>query len=188
MRLFVAINLPATLRHEIWTASAPLREADLPVRWTDESVLHLTLKFLGQCDPDRLPEIKSVLDQVVEGNRPFALPFGGFGAFPSVERPRVVWVGCEGVPPLELMQHRLEVGMERLGFPVEGRPFRPHLTLGRVQKDARPRAFHGLARMLEGLEYEGACTVGSVELMESRLGRGGARYEAVHSVRLVETS
>ena len=188
MRLFVAINLPDTLRHDIWTATAALREAGFPVRWTDESVLHLTLKFLGEADSSQLTEITGALDKVVDGNRSFVLPFGGFGAFPSVERPRLIWVGCEGVPPLELMQHGLEVGMERLGFPVEGRPFRPHLTLGRVHKDARPGAFRGLGKILEGLEYAGACTVASVELMESRLGPGGARHQPVHSVRLVEPS
>ena len=149
MRLFVAINFPAPLREGIWTASTALRDAGLPVRWVDLAALHLTLKFLGSVAPQRTPEIVSGLEAATRQTRPFTLPLGGFGAFPSMERPRVIWVGCEGVPQLELLQHAVEVEMERLGFEVEGRPFHPHLTLGRVERDARPQRLGPLGTLLE---------------------------------------
>ena len=112
------------------------------------------------------------------------LPVGEFGAFPTVERPRVIWVGCEGVPPLELLQHRLELGMEPLGFPIEGRAFRPHLTLGRVKKEARPSALRGLAPLLAGLDFQGETLVKSIELMESIQGPKASHYRPVHSATL----
>ncbi|MBI4500826.1 MAG: RNA 2',3'-cyclic phosphodiesterase [Gemmatimonadetes bacterium] len=184
MRLFIAVNFPDELRRGIWTASAPLRAAGLPVRWVEETALHLTLKFLGPTDPGRIADIKAALEVATRETRPFTLPFDGFGAFPSVERPRVIWVGCEGIPPLELMQHRLELEMERLGFEIEGRAFHPHLTLGRVQRDARAARLRQLPALLEGLDYEAESLVDSVELMESTQGRQGSEYRAVYSVAL----
>jgi RNA 2',3'-cyclic 3'-phosphodiesterase len=184
MRLFVAINFPASLREDIWTASASLRDAGLPVRWVEQAALHLTLKFLGSVGSERTPDIVSGLEAATRQTRPFALPLGGFGAFPSLERPRVIWVGCDGVPQLELLQHAVEVEMDRLGFEVEGRPFHPHLTLGRVERDARPQRLGSLDALLEGLEFQGETAVASVELMESTTGPQGSHYRAVHSAGL----
>jgi 2'-5' RNA ligase len=146
----------------------------------------LTLKFLGQTDRARPDEIQSALHAAAGDTRPFPLPVGGFGAFPSVERPRVIWVGCEGVPPLELLQHRLEVEMEKLGFEIEGRPFHPHVTLGRTHREVRPSRLGSLGRVLESVTYRGEAWVASIELMERRKRRitisgaafGGARRTA----------
>ena len=184
MRLFVAVNLPDDVRRGIRTASERLRSADLPVTWVDAAGIHLTLRFLGEVEEARRDEIARGVAAAVRGARPFLLPIAGFGAFPSVERPRVIWVGCEGVPPLELLQHRLEQEMERVGFPLEGRPFRPHLTLGRVKKSGSPARFRNLESLLDGLAFEAETLVQSVELMESRLGPDGAVYRAVQSVAL----
>jgi 2'-5' RNA ligase len=184
MRLFVAVNLPAGLRREIRDVTGPLRAAGLPVRWVEEDGLHLTLKFLGETRSDTLPAVTDALEEATRRTRPIELPIGDFGAFPSVERPRVIWVGCDGVPSLELLQHRLEQGMEPLGFPIEGKPFRPHVTLGRVRKDAGPAGFRGLATLLEGLSYQAETLIESVDLVESRLGPGGSRYRTVHSAVL----
>jgi 2'-5' RNA ligase len=96
----------------------------------------------------------------------------------------VVWVGCEALPPLELLQHRLEQEMERLGFAVEGRPFRPHVTLGRVEREARAAGLRGLGEALDGLNYAAQVTVGSLDLMQSELRRDGARYTVRRRVEL----
>ena len=188
MRLFVAVNFPEALRGEIWAASAPLREADLPVRWVEREALHLTLKFLGATPPERVDEVVSGLRAAVGETRPFSLPLGEFGVFPSLERPRIIWVGCEGVPALELLQHRLEVEMERLGFAIEGRAFHPHLTIGRVRKDARPARLGSLVHLLDDLAYQGEASVGSIELMESVTGAQASHYRALQSVALVHRS
>jgi 2'-5' RNA ligase len=184
MRLFVAINLPGEVKREIWKAAAPLRSRSYPVRWVAPESIHLTLKFLGQVDAVREPEILGALGRAVEGARRFRLPLGGFGAFPSARQPRVLWVGCEGVPPLELLQHRVEREMERIGFPLEGRPFRPHLTLGRAARGARASEFRGLEEVIAGLSFAAYVVVESADLMESHLTPEGARYVCRHAVAL----
>jgi 2'-5' RNA ligase len=176
MRLFIAVNLPTDVRETLWEVAAPLRAARYPVRWVAAESIHLTLKFLGDVDATREAEIASGVAAAAVGAKPFPLPVGGFGAFPSAQRPRVVWAGLEPVPPLELLQHRMEQEMERLGFPTEGRPFHPHLTLGRVKRDARPAALAGLATDLDSLVYETEVSVESVDLMQSTLTPQGARY------------
>lgn len=185
MRLFVAINLPEALRHTLWTATEPLRAAGYPVRWVEETGLHLTLKFLGEVAPSREAEIVGAVQSAVEGARPFPLALEGVGAFPTLARPRVVWIGCEAAPPLELLQHRVERALSALGFPVEGRPFRPHLTIGRARRDARPRDFGGLEQVVGGLVVRGEWAVSSVDLMESVLRPSGAQYTNRHVSALV---
>lgn len=181
MRLFAAVNLPADLRQAIHAAAAPLREAGLPIRWIDPDGIHLTLKFLGNVDAERLPELTAALDRACAGMRGFSVALTGFGAFPSAERARVVWVGCESAPPLELLQHAVEREYAALGFVVEGRPFRPHLTLGR----ARPRSgVRGLETALGHTALDALWTITAVDLMESTLTRSGAVYAVRHPVPL----
>jgi 2'-5' RNA ligase len=184
VRLFVAINFPPDLRRDLWRATESLRAARLPVRWVGADALHLTLKFLGEVQPAQRPDIERALAAAVQGARPFELGLGGFGAFPAVERPRVIWVACEGTPPLELLQHRVEIETERLGFPVEARAFRPHVTLGRVGRDAGRSRLGGLDQLLEDLAFEASCVVSAVDLMLSRPGAEGSVYEVAQSVPL----
>jgi 2'-5' RNA ligase len=183
VRLFIAVNLPDDVRRDIHQAAAPLRRPGLPVKWVDPEGVHLTLKFLGGVEQERLPAVEAALERACRGARPFTVALGGFGAFPTPTRARVIWVGCEPAPPLELLQHAVEREFAELGFPVEGRPFRPHLTLGR----AGPRAHGGVPGLeapLSQLEFSGEVVVRSVELMESALSRGGARYAVRRSVSL----
>jgi 2'-5' RNA ligase len=176
VRLFVAVNFPPILRQEVWEALQPLREANYPVRWVDVDQIHVTVKFLGNVDDERVDAIGQAVRDAAAGTRRFALPLGGAGAFPNAKRPRVVWIGCEAVPALELLQHTMERRMERFGFPLEGRPFRPHVTLGRVKRDAPPRDFRSLEADLAAIDFATVSDVSSVDLMESRLGKDGARH------------
>jgi 2'-5' RNA ligase len=176
VRLFLAVNLPDAVRSAIWDAAAPLRNAELPVRWVEPEGLHLTLKFLGEVSDNREAEIVAGLNAAVHGAKPFALEIAGFGAFPTPGRPRVVWAGCEAAPALELLQDRVEREMHALGFPLEGRPFHPHITLGRVRKRVRPRDVPDLEDALAALSCHEVVTVQSVDLMQSTLRPSGAEY------------
>ncbi len=188
MRLFVAINLPDDIRRGVWEAVEPLRAQPYPIRWVSAESLHLTLKFLGETAPEREGEIVAAVEAAVIGAKRFTLPVEGFGVFPSRSRPRVAWVGCAAVPPLELLQDCVEREMERLGFSVEGRPFRPHVTIGRVRRGAKPASLSGLAATLEDLRYNGEAPVDSLDLMQSTRtqGGGGVRYSVRHAAELAE--
>ena len=180
MRLFVAVNLPEDERRAAHEAVAPLRDAGLPVKWVPAGSLHATLKFLGEVAEGREAAIVAALDAAVAAARPFDVLLGGAGAFPGLSRPRVIWLGVEPHPALELLANDVERALQPLGFEAELRPFQPHITLGRARPGARPGAFAGLERLAGELTWEGVAPVDSVDLMASVLGPGGAEYAVRH--------
>lgn len=179
MRLFIALTLPREERERIHEALAPLRSAGLPIRWIPQAALHITLKFLGECPPGQVPEIEAALALAAARNRPFELILGGFGAFPSLRNPRVLWLAVEATPLLRVLKQDLEWEFSPLGFERETRAFQPHLTLGRARGGARAGDFRGLEELLRPLEFQTVIPVTSVDLMQSLLAPGGAEYERI---------
>ena len=165
-----------------------MRERGLPVKWVRPEGLHLTLKFLGDVDEAREPAVRAALSQAAGGGRSEArgvtVHIEGFGVFPDFRRPRIVWAGVTRDPALELLQHRVEQVFAPLGFPTEAQPFRPHLTLGRAGREARPRDFTGLDDALATLAFGATTIVPDLDLMQSTLQSGGAVYQVKHRERL----
>jgi 2'-5' RNA ligase len=184
MRLFIAINIPKAERLRIHRAARPLREQGYPVRWVPEELFHITLKFLGQVSPESLPALRESLGKVAKKTDPFTLEIRGFGAFPTIRRPRVLWVGADPSPALRCLKQDLEWALSDQGFERETREFHPHFTLGRVRTRDGAGAFRGLDVLASELEYEGEAHVGAIELMESHLSSSGARYEILSSFPL----
>jgi 2'-5' RNA ligase len=122
---------------------------------------------------------------VGERNRTIAAEIGGVGAFPNFRRPRVVWIGVTPEPKLELLHHDVESTCETLGIPVDGKPFRPHLTLARVKpRTSEPRALRDLARAAKDVDYVEEIVITSFDLMASELTTVGSRYRVLASVPL----
>jgi 2'-5' RNA ligase len=181
------------VRQELWDALASLRErrAGLPVKWVRPENIHLSLKFLGEVEDNREPELVAALQRAAgSGNeprpepRPLTLQITGFGVFPDYHRPRVLWAGVTPDPGLELLQHGVEQAFAPLGFPTEARAFRPHVTLGRAGRDARPRDFSGLEEILAGTNFDATVTVTEVDLMQSTLQPNGPVYQVRSHGRL----
>lgn len=184
MRLFVALNFPPPLKAALWDATAPVRERWGAIKWVRPDGIHLTLKFLGEVPDDQETTLRAALARAAQGAHALPLALGGFGVFPDYERPRVVWIGVAPEPALELLQHRVEQEFAALGFATEARPFRPHATLGRAARNARPRDFAGLEAALAGLTFAETTLVGAVDLMRSTPQGGGSAYTVRHSERL----
>ncbi|HMC54762.1 MAG TPA: RNA 2',3'-cyclic phosphodiesterase [Gemmatimonadaceae bacterium] len=193
MRLFLAINIEPAVRRAIVDATAPLRAAAPSLRWTDDSRLHLTLKFLGEQDESVLPSLCQTMTDVARRHRGFVMRVGGsgglggvggVGAFPNFRRARVVWIGVERDPRLELLHHDVEVACEAHGFEVEGRAFRPHLTLARVNDRADVDEMRTLWRASKRVDFEGESDVQSIDVMKSTAATGGSRYERLHAATL----
>lgn len=143
MRLFVALSLPAPVRAALIAAQERLRLGGHPVRWTDQAGLHLTLQFLGEADPSIARALVACLTELPAAG--LRLELGEPGAFPTVRRPRVLWVGVGGdTAALMHLQALVVAATERLGFTSEPRAFTPHITIGRVRPDATPSALRSL--------------------------------------------
>ena len=179
MRLFVAITPPERVRSEIRRATEPLRVAKLPVRWVPAGQLHLTLKFLGEAGEEQVATIQTGLDEAARGYRPFVLRLGSVGAFPSIRRARVVWLGVEAPEALFRLTGAIESRMERRGFEPDGRAFHPHITLGRVRKGVDLGQPGALERAAARVEARAEFEAGRLELVRSRLGPQGARHSVL---------
>lgn len=184
MRLFIGLKLPKKQKARIHRAARPLREDELPVRWVEPDNFHVTLKFLGEVRKDRVATVEEALARVASATKAFSADLGGFGAFPTVRRPRIIWLGVEATPELRCLKQDLEWRLGDIGFDVETRAFHPHVTLGRVRKDTGAGAFRGLDERFAALEFEDELRVHTVDLMESRLSPAGARYVVVSGMRL----
>ena len=161
------------------------------LRWTPDSQLHFTLKFLGEIEDDRVTAAKAAtaaaaraLGAGAGSAGPFRLVLEGFGAFPPRGPARVLWAGCgEGAEELTALGAAAEEAFAAEGFPRDERPFSPHLTLARV-KD--PDAGRRLARALPTIPLEpfGAVPVSSLVLFQSELTPRGAEYGELLRVAL----
>lgn len=184
MRLFIALNLPKKDRDSIYRAARPLREEDLPVRWVESDHFHVTLKFLGEVRRERVPAIEQALAKVAAETKPFTTTIGGFGAFPTIRRPRVIWLGVGANPELRCLKQDLEWALGDAGFEAETRAFHPHVTIGRSSDRNGAGAFRGLDDKMADMTFKGSLKVHTLDLMQSKTHRGGALYTVHSSVRL----
>ncbi|MFI5229860.1 MAG: RNA 2',3'-cyclic phosphodiesterase [Gemmatimonadales bacterium] len=184
MRLFLAINLPSEIRREVSAATAMVRAAASELAWVDDERLHFTLKFLGEASEERVPELQASLAGVAGRHRELVMSLGGVGAFPNFRRARVVWLGVSQEPRLELLHHDVETSCERLGFEIEARPFRPHVTLARVKHAPGEERLRALARAAKQTDYRTDFIVRSIDLMQSTPAGGALAYTTLVSAPL----
>jgi 2'-5' RNA ligase len=176
MRSFVAVEIPTRIRKALGDLEEGLRRSGADVKWVRPESIHLTLKFLGEIDPGRVEEIREAVAGVLGRHEPFEVRVCGVGCFPRMSQPRVVWVGLTGEETRLLsLQGEVEGALERLGFPREERPFRAHLTLGRVRSSKEKDRLAALIQSHLQVDL-GEFTVGSVIQFRSELHPTGARY------------
>jgi RNA 2',3'-cyclic 3'-phosphodiesterase len=188
VRLFLAINFESELRRAIHEAAEPLRDAAPALAWVPESRVHLTLKFLGEVSEERARFVADTTRQVAAEHREIAIELGGVGAFPNFRRPRVVWMGVSPEPKMELLHHDIESACAELGFEIEGRPFRPHLTLARVRTRVKDvETLRALARAAKRIDFLEETMITSVDLMQSERSAAGSRYTMLSSAPLRRT-
>ena len=188
-RAFVAVDLPGHVKEALSALQArmPPMEARC-VRWVRAGGIHLTLCFLGDVDAGLVPAISEQVSAATAQSGPFTLALADVGAFPSLGRPRVFWVGLSGeTERLRLLQSRVEGALTRVGYRPERRPFDPHLTVGRVRREARPDEARRAGQAFGGLSVPDPAPTfraDSVVLFRSHLGPGGAEYERLFQARL----
>ncbi len=168
-----------------------LREHVAPrsIRWVRPEGIHLTLKFLGETRPDQVEAVKVALDRAASEVRPFAFTVGGMGCFPNTRRPRVIWVGLyEPSGTLSRLRDAVESHVAPLGFPTEKRPFRPHLTLGRVQRYASKSEVREVGEVVAASEIGNLdeMRVERVSYIKSDLRPGGAVYTTLYEAQLLQ--
>lgn len=188
IRAFIAISLSEEIYQGLEQIIAGLKDKlpDTPLRWVPARNIHLTIKFLGNVSLANLEILKRSLQSEASQHSTFEVSVGRFGAFPSVQRPRVLWIGVGASKPLQAIQSGIENETARLGYPKEERPFSPHLTLARIARNASPQDVKSISQVIKGYEvgFLGAFRVDEVHLYRSDLSQSGAVYTRLFSVRL----
>jgi 2'-5' RNA ligase len=181
-RAFVAIDLPESVRSALAAAQETLKSQGLRVKWVRPENIHLTLKFLGNIDVAHTDAIVKAMMLAASGCGTIALAPSGIGVFPHVRRPRVIWVGLGGqLDLLKNLQQTLDAHLADVGFPSESRPFKGHLTLGRVKGKMAANHLQAAFDTLGKFEFEGF-EVNRIILFKSELRPSGAVYTQVKQV------
>jgi len=183
-RIFIAVELDPALHQNVVDAQRRLEAAGARVHWIKPGNLHFTLRFLGEITPAEVALAKVATREAAGGIAPFGISLTHLGAFPSLQRPQVVWIGvADGAQELEALAKRLDDRLAHHRFPLEDRRFRPHLTLARV-RDARQ--WGDIVRALSQHKDlpVGSQEVRAISVMESRLARDGPIYTRVEEVSL----
>lgn len=185
IRAFIAVDLPTEIQecldHIIKTLKGDMGQ--VPVRWVASQNIHLTLKFLGDVSLNNLEVLQEALQLEAAGQKPMVLSIGGVGAFPKVRSPRVIWVGVEAPQELDLLQRGIDAHTTRIGYAPDRRPFSPHLTLGRVSRNATPQEVRTIGDVLtkQKVGFLGVARIRSVHLYRSDLRPDGAVYTRLYS-------
>ncbi len=187
MRLFVALEIPASVRDNLAALIKEFRElssqvADKRPRWVRPENLHVTLKFIGEVAETKLDGIRAALS-TVQTDAQLELRFHGLGFFPNENRPTVLWTGLDASPNLQTLARDIDRAVATQGIAKEKRTFVPHLTLARFD----PPGLHeklGVAIQKNSARDFGSFQAREFHLIESRLKPSGAEYTTLHSFRI----
>jgi 2'-5' RNA ligase len=176
VRVFVALDIPDDVRAAIGALIASLRSLCRAARWVRIEGLHVTLKFIGEVQPEKIEPIKASLSRI---RQPVALEmkFRNAGFFPNERRPRVFWVGIEAGAELSALAAAIDESLEPIGIARDLRQFSPHLTLARFNSPEGAALNH----LREAISRAGPLEFGSsnaheFHLYQSNLKPGGAEY------------
>jgi len=196
LRTFVAVEIAEEVRRRAAEIVERLRAGDAGVvKWVDPRNLHLTIKFLGATRRADLPRLGAALWSLAAGAAPFDLELAGAGAFPNLRRPQVIWLGVTaGQGELAALAGAAEATCAELGWTREEKPYRAHLTLGRMREPRRgarstPVGAGPTAALARALEAErdaaaGRSPVRRLALIESQLRPNGPTYTVLESFPL----
>ena len=175
VRCFVAIEIPKPVQALLKPVQTRLQSEIRKVSWTKSGNFHLTLKFLGDVHSEAIGAVSEAVENVAAAQVPFSIEFGGIGAFPTLEHPRVIWVGIKhGEATVSHLAKAVNFQLKPLGFPADNR-FHPHLTLGRLRSPMNLQPLKSILRKYDTIEGT-TVSVNEITVMQSQLHPNGTIY------------
>jgi 2'-5' RNA ligase len=185
MRLFIALPLPPEIETELGRYIAELKKCNGNIKWVKPENIHLTLKFLGETDESNLPALSDIISETANEHKIIKTALETIAAFPNLRRPRVIFTTLDsGSEPMTLLAEQIDQAVSKLGFKRESRPFKPHLTLGRVKNSL------GLEKTIDAIPKirvnKSGFACDQIVLYQSTLTPQGAIYDKLHRAKLGE--
>jgi 2'-5' RNA ligase len=187
LRAFIAVEIPLPIRQAVCDATSDLqKEISALVRWVPMENMHLTLKFLGDVSPTHVDMLTQMIRAEADLFQCFEFHLQGLGSFPSLKRPRVIYIGIQAPAVLEALHRGIESASRRLGYESEDRGFSPHLTIGRVRQNVTATEQQTIRRALEETKIDslGTARIDSLHLYKSDLQPTGSVYTRLYSAPL----
>ena len=184
IRAFIAVEIDSPNKQKLSELIALFKKTDTDVKWVNENQMHLTLKFLGNIEEIKVQEVSRALESIIKDFKKFTISFSKIGAFPNINKPRVVWVAIdEGKGTLKLLADKIESRLEKIGFEKEKREFKAHLTLGRV------KSLKNISQLTEviqktGFQSQDKIKISALILFQSTLAPKGAIYAPLAEIKL----
>ena len=182
MRTFIAVELPKEIRNHLSKIQEQLKSTGARVKWVEPKNIHLTLKFLGEINSQKLEKIIKILDDCVADKQSFPVSITSIGAFPKLNYPKVIWAGIDtGDKEIKEIVKLLDEKIQKIGIPKEERSFSSHITIGRVRTfENKDKLLEELIKLgtnkeLTGFEF----SLSKITLFKSTLTSSGPIYEAL---------
>jgi len=175
VRCFLAIELPEPTLNELQELRSRIVLPQFDVRWVKLENIHLTVRFFGEIPFEDIKRLSEAIRLGAQEIDPFRIVIKGVGAFPNIGNPRVIWTGIEDPAPIVRLEQSISKELDQISWPPPDKPFRPHMTLGRVRSD------RGRRELRECVERNKDTTVGEfqanhISLIKSDLHRAGPLY------------
>jgi 2'-5' RNA ligase len=184
LRAFIAAPLPRAIIAAMGSVQDDLKAHEVRARWVRPENIHLTLKFLDDITPEDVNGIIATVESAVRGRKPLVLSARAVGVFPGLSRARIIWTGLTGqVNALAKLHHALDTSLVKLRFPKEKRPFKGHLTLGRIKGNTGPKKLDRAITACRDFKSE-PFTVDKLILCKSDLQASGAVYTRLAGISL----
>ncbi|MFO7953053.1 MAG: RNA 2',3'-cyclic phosphodiesterase [Bacillota bacterium] len=184
MRLFIALELSGEQKDEVISLQDKLKSYLDGVRWVKPAGMHLTLKFLGDTEPQKVEQVKEAMDNAVLDLESFEVSYGRGGIFPSPAKAKVIWLGLnDGEDNVIKLAQKVERALQDYGFAPDKREFTPHLTIGRIKKRIPKNIieqFIDQEKTFQTAKFK----IEEVVLFESQLTPQGAIHTPLHQSRL----
>lgn len=180
-RVFVAVNFPLDIKNSIAEIIEKLRTLEPDAKWINPQNAHITLAFLGSISQEEIAKITAVLKLLVKNQEKFDLSLENIGFFPSLNMPKIIWLGTGENLNLLNLENNLKKQLEINGFKTDNRLFTPHLTIGKAKEGVKniPKIIN-LSKKISFQKFP----VASIDVMESELKKSGAEHKILFKVNL----
>jgi 2'-5' RNA ligase len=180
MRVFVGLKIPAD--PSLLPPLDGLRSTG-EMRVYDSRTLHLTLRFIGETEEERIPDIADAVAEAAEGMGPIPVKLKGMGSFPEKGAPRIVWIGASSGGKLEKLADGISKNLKEKGIPFDRKRFVPHITVARARNEkGAPKCSKTISEFGNVQFFSFVCN--DISVYKSELGKKGAVHTVLQEIFL----
>ena len=181
IRTFIAIDIKVVKK--IIEILEEIEKCDANIKLLEPEKLHITLKFLGDTEKEKIEDIKKIIKQSIKDIKPFKIKLANTGVFPNKNYIKVLWIGIKNPAELIKISEKINVNLAEIGFNVDKRKFSPHLTIARLKSAKNKDKILNILKKYENIEF---CEfkVNSIKLMKSELTSKGPIYTTLKETKI----